>query len=396
MKKVLLLIALLCNMITAAAFRIEYGNNIVISQPVLEDLYIAGGTITINARIYGDLIIAGGTIIINDTVTNDILLAGGNVTFNGFVGDDIRCAGGEIRIRKNVTGDIVIAGGTVIIDRGATIGGLLSSGGEVTIDGNVNGEITGAFGELILNGAVSKSIDCRGGKITLNGNVGGKSVIAAKDILIGPTASFNDDVRYWNTNGSLDFRQSQKSGKAMYDPSLRIRQGTWYFLGAASVLGLLWYLGMAFVMILMVQYLFRDTMKNAADTFFNSTLKSLVYGGLFFILVPILAVIAFITLVGIPVGLLLIAGYITLILLATVITSIVIANWFNNRFDKKWKYWSIVFSAFGIFVVLKLISLTPFAGWLVMILLVCISFGSILVNVHRNYNQVKPGVIQNG
>lgn len=69
MKKIFLLAAILGNCIYAAAFRIEYGNNITISMPVYEDLYIAAGTITINAPIYGDLIVAGGTVIINDTVT---------------------------------------------------------------------------------------------------------------------------------------------------------------------------------------------------------------------------------------------------------------------------------------------------------------------------------------
>ena len=81
---------MISQLIAASAFRIEYVYNVISSQPMYEDLYIAGGSITINYPIYGDLIIAGGTVIINDTVTNDILLAGGTVTFNGFVGDDIK------------------------------------------------------------------------------------------------------------------------------------------------------------------------------------------------------------------------------------------------------------------------------------------------------------------
>ena len=370
------------NFIYASAFPIKYGNNIIISQPVYGDLYIAGGNITINAPIYGDLIIAGGTIIINDTVTNDILLAGGTATFNGFVGDDIRCAGGNIRISKNVTGDVVVAGGGVIIDKGITIGGLLASGGNITVDGNVNGEIRGAFGELFLNGNIAKDINCRGGRITVNGNIGGKSVLAARNIVIGNNAAFNSDVHYWNRQGSIDFKQSLKNGKAIYEPLLRIRTGEWYYLGAATIFRLLWYLGMALLMILILQYLFSATMKKAADTVFNSTLKSLGFGFLFFIAVPVAAVVAFITIIGVPVGLVLVFSYIALILLATVITSVVATNWFNNRNNYKWNYWRMVFVSFGIFIVLKLVSLTPFVGWLVMILLVCISFGGILLNVN--------------
>lgn len=381
MKKIVLLTVIVGCSIAAAAQQIVYGNNVTISKPVYEDMYVAGGTITINAPIHGDLVIAGGTIILNDTVTNDILLIGGEVTFNGFAGDDLRCAGGNLRISKNVAGDVVITGGTVIIDKGVSIGGLLASGGKMTVDGIVNGVVKGAFGELYLNGTILKDVDCRGGKITMNGTVNGKSILAAPTITIGNDAVFNNDVRYWNKKGSLDFKQSLKNSTASYDPSLRIRTGQWYYLGAATILGLLWWLGMALLMIVLVQYLFSAPMKKAADTFFNNSLKSLGVGFLYFIAVPVLAVIAFVTVIGVPVGFLLVVGYMILLLLASVITSVLLANWLNNRNNYNWNYWRMVFAALGIFILLKLLSLVPFAGWLIMLFLVCTTFGSILLNV---------------
>lgn len=382
MKKMLLLVITISCFVPVFALRIEYGRDINISQPVYEDLYIAGGNITINAPIYGDLIIAGGTIVINATVTRDILLAGGTVTFNGFVGDDIRCAGGKIHVAKNVTGDVVVTGGRVTIGKAVTIGALLASGGNIIIDGNVNGEVRGAFGDLILNGKISGNVDCRGGSITVNGTIDGKSVLSARYILIESNAFFNNDVRYWSEQRSVDFKQHIKSGKAIYDPSLRIRSAKWYYLGANTFFTLLWYLGMALLMILIIQYLFSATMKRAADTTFNSTVKSLGFGVLFFVGVPIAAVIAFVTVIGVPVGLLLVFSYITLILLTTVIISGVAANWINNRYNKKWNFWHLAFVAFGIFILLKLVSLTPVVGWLIMILLACIAFGAILLNIN--------------
>jgi phage baseplate assembly protein gpV len=388
MKKLLPLVVLLGSCCTASAFRIEYGNTVNITRPVYEDLFIAAGTITISAPIYGDLIIAGGTVIISDTVTNDILLAGGTVTFNGFVGDDIRCAGGNIRISKNVTGDVVSAGGNIIIDRGVTIDGLLTSGGNITVDGNINGEVKSAFGTFILNGSIAKDMDCRGGKLTVNGIVGGKAVLSATDIVIGNDAAFNNDVRYWNKKGKLDFKQSLKNGKAVYDASLQMKTGQWYYLGAATVIGLLWYLGMALLMIMIVQYLFGNTLKKAADTVFNNAVKCLGYGFLYFIAVPIAAVIAFITVIGVPVGVLLVFGYVALLMLASVITSLAVAHWFNNRNNYQWHYWRLVFAAFGIFILLKLISSTPFIGWLLILLLTCMVFGGILLNI--NWKRKQP------
>jgi ABC-type multidrug transport system permease subunit len=47
----------------------------------------------------------------------------------------------------------------------------------------------------------------------------------------------------------------------------------------------------------------------------------------------------------------------------------------------------LAYGAFGIFVLLKLISLAPFVGWLIIILSVCIAFGSILLNINWKNRQ---------
>jgi hypothetical protein len=382
MKKTLVFLTLALNVIPAFAYRIEYGSNVTISQPVHEDLYITGGTVTINAPVYGDLIIGGGTIFINDTVTNDILLAGGNTTFNGYVGDDLRCVGGTSRIQKNVLGDVVVAGGEVFIIKGATVGGLAISGGNVTVDGDVNGEVHSVAGNLFLNGNMANRVDCRGGKITVNGNIIGPAVLAADAINIGQNASFRNSVRYWNREGSLDFNQALKGGTAVYDPSLKINGNRWYYLGAASLLGLLWYMGMALLMTFVIQYLFAAIMKNAVVDARPHLLKSLGIGFLYFVAVPIAVVVGFITLIGIPVALLVLFAYIILLLLATVITAVTIANWLNYQRSFNWSNNRLALAAFGIFILLKLLTSIPFIGWLILFLLICSAFGTIIRNIH--------------
>jgi hypothetical protein len=160
-----------------------------------------------------------------------------------------------------------------------------------------------------------------------------------------------------------------------------MQTGRWYFLGAATVLGVLWYLGMALLMIFIIQYLFSGTMKKAADTVFNKTAKSFGLGLLFFIGVPVAIVLAFVTLIGLPVGLLLLFGYIIAVILATVVTSVVGANWYNNRNNHNWSNSRLAFAAFGVFILIKLLSSIPFLGWIITALLICISFGSIIQNI---------------
>jgi hypothetical protein len=370
-----------------SAFRIEYGSNVIISQPVYEDLYIAGGNVTINAPVYGDLIIAGGTVIVNDSVANDVLLVAGSAVINGLVGDDVRCIGGTVRISKNVTGDVVVTGGEVIIDSNVIIGGLLASSGNIAVNGNVSNEVRGAFGNLLLNGDVGKNIDCRGNYIKINGHIGGKSILAAKDISIGSGAVFSDGIRFWNRSGVLALSNTQKNGKVVYDESLRIDSPEWYYLGTATLLGLLWYLGMALLMIFVIQYLFSSTMQKSADKIFDSPLGSLGFGFLFFIVTPVVAILTFITVIGIPLGILILLSYIVLVLLAMLTSSVVTANWLNNRFNKGWNNWHLVFAAWGVFVVLEFLSLIPFVGWLVLAIVVCMAYGGILLTIKLKGNR---------
>lgn len=392
MKRFFLLIlwVTICN--SVLAFKIQYGRNVTITQPVYEDLYVAGGDVIINAPIHGDLVVAGGTIHINDTVTNDILLVAGNATFNGFVGDDIRCAGGTLHILKDVTGDALVTGGTVIIEKDATIGGLIASGGDIMIDGQVINMIRSTTGKFVLNGTVMKDLDCRGGSIAINGIIQGNATLAATDkITVGDNAQFSNNVSYWSPN-KVDFKNSVKNVRPVFDENLQISHARWYYLGFNAFWGLVWYIGMAFLMILIIQYLFGNTMKKAGDAVYNSTLRSLAYGLLFFIGVPVIGLIALITLIGVPIGIILLFSYAMLILLATTITAVVAANWLNNLGNTHLTYWKLCFSALGIFILLKILTLTPFLGWLIMGVLVLISFGSILLNV--NWRNAKPVAVE--
>jgi hypothetical protein len=265
---------------------------------------------------------------------------------------------------------------------------LLISGGDVTIDGNVRDGVRGVFGELFINGNVFNNVDCRGGEITINGHLNGKSILAANTITIGDSAVFNDDVRYWNRKASLDLKNAQKFGTAIYDPVLKVHNAQWYYLGAATFFGLLLYLGMALVMILLIQYLFSHTMRKAAVAIFEHAFQSFSLGFAFLVAVPVMVIVCFITIIGLPVGLILMSGFIMLLLLTTSITSIIIANWFNNQYRSKWGFWKISFTAFWVFLLLKFLFLLPFVGWLITCLTASMAFGGIVYVVIQNRKKV--------
>ncbi|MDJ1506450.1 hypothetical protein [Xanthocytophaga agilis] len=396
MKK--LLLSWLCVIVICQgyAMHIKYGDTITINQPVYEDVYVAAGTVVINAPIHGDLIAGGGTITINDTIDNDILSAGGTIIFNGYVGDDIRCMGGRLHLLKSVAGDVVLSGGKLLINKGVIVGGsLLMSGGSATISGTVRQNIQAAFDSFVFNGLVGKNVDFRGNKLQINGLINGKSILAANQIELGPNARFYGDVSYWNPDEKLDFKHTLKNAKAAFDPSLQVDTGRWHYLGFASSLAVLWYLGAALVLIVLAEYLFDRTFRQAATLVVDQAGKSIGYGLLFFVAVPVSIALFFATLIGIPLGIIVLMAYLTVLVLSHVITSLVASQWLNRQYGLgSWKKSKLIMASLGIFILLKVILSIPFLGWLVNLVIVCQAFGSIVLAGNKKKKMVDtPAII---
>lgn len=394
MKSIYCLLLILTPVLSIAQ-QVEYGNNLTITKPVYGNLYITGKNIAINAPVYGDLIVAGGTVTVNDTVQNDILAAGGEIYMDGYVGEDIRCVGGKLFINKNTGGDLAVTTSSVNISKDAVIAGnLLAFSGDIIVEGTIRGSVKTGVGTLAMNGTIEKGLECRGDEINVNGTINGPTVLAARYINIGRSAAFMQNVKYWNENGSTDFGQSLKNGKAVYDKTLAMDYPSWQFLGYSSFIAFIWYLSTVFIFILLIRLLFPKTISKAGEGLFNNTGRSIGYGLLFIIVVPIIIVIAFMTIIGIPLAILMLIIYITLLLLGTILFSVLLTLWANSWYKKNWGFWKSVWMALGIFILLKLVSLTPFVGWLISLVAMCIAFGSILVILRsgRNNNTIQYAI----
>lgn len=385
MKKITVLIAGIMAPVLMQAQQIRNGDNITITQPVFEDLYITGGTATINAPIHGDLIIGAGTIILNDTVSGDVLAGGGKITVNGYIGDNLRAGGGEIYINGLIQGDLAVSGGTVTMGGNSIIqGSALLGAGTAVIGGKISKSLKCRATTIRFSGEVGQDADCRGSSLLIDGTVNGKSVLAAPKIEIGNRAAFFNDVAFWQKNPALDFKNTIRSGDALYEPTLEINNGKWQYLGFASALFLLWYIAAAFVFILLIQYLFGRMMSKAAEEAFSRTAQSLGYGFLFLAVIPVAAFILMLTLIGLPLGILVMMAYGVILVLATLISAVVIANRINRRGGRPLGIWMTSLIALAIFIALKMLTLIPFLGWLVMLVVACLALGSIVANLYKN------------
>lgn len=361
----------------------RFGEVVIIDTPVEGDLYVAAGTVTVNAPVAGDLVVAGGTVIVNDSVKMDALVTGGNVILNGYVGDDVRCGSGSLTISGTVAGDVLEASGELTLQKeGLVEGNVVAWGGKMNVDGTIKGDLQVAAGELHLDGTVSGMLDARAEKIFVAGRIIGQSSIAAPSIVVDPSARFEGAIHFWNSSGNLEMPDIAHQGDIIFDPDLKIETPRWELLGFASVLVMWWYLGTALVMIWVIEYLFARTFRSAAAIVLEQSMKSIGYGLTFIVGVPVICAVLAVTVLGLPIAVIAMLTYVILAVLATAITAIVVSNWLNRVYYKsEWSLVRIVFVAFAVFVFLKLFTLTPVVGPLLMIIMSCMAFGALLISV---------------
>lgn len=362
----------------------------VVSLPFGDDLYIAGGKVVVTEQVTGDLLAVGGSLIVNGPVGADLQAAGGSLIINGPVGDDLRIAGGDVTLVSAVGGDVMIYGGSVTIPNGVVIeGDAVLGSGALHLGGTIMGDLKVDAGIVDFSGIVHGDARLYGDeKISLDGRIEGNTIVTARNVTLGPGAGFGRDVVYWRKDGEMDFRQTSVGGQARFAPELKrdephgsglsrermVRKG----LGTAFSLFFFGTLLSGILAIAIGVLLFKKTFREAGEVLHITFWKGLGVGILTYLLLPVSAVIAMFTLVGIPVGLLLLALFVFSVVFGRVITAIAFAAWIERRRAGQWSAGRLMLAAIGLFVVIKLVGLVPFLGWVVVLLATLAGYGALV------------------
>lgn len=171
------LLGLLLSLAGPAAGDMRAGERIDESGPIGDDFYAAGGRVYIDAEVDGDLVVAGGEVRLGHRVSGDIIAAAGTLRIRGAVGDDLRASGGEIEVDADIGDDLVLSGGTLRLSPATRIGGdAWLAGGEVYIDGTISGDLRIYGGDVHLGGRIDGDVEIEGGRIRIldTARIGGR------------------------------------------------------------------------------------------------------------------------------------------------------------------------------------------------------------------------------
>ena len=188
---------------------------------------------------------------------------------------------GAQAVEESFTGDRVVVSGPVTINRGESSGDLVVIHGPVLVAGRVRGAVVVADGDVRISGTVEEDVVTFAGRTTLapGARVGGDLVYGDKRPVVPAGATVAGDVNRANVD-------------EITDPV--------GFIGAAAV----WIAVTVSALVLGLLLLWLAP--RALDAAFAAASTSLGpvigWGLLLFFGLPILAVIALVTLVGIPLG----------------------------------------------------------------------------------------------
>jgi len=351
---------------------------------VRDDLYIAGNQISITEEVRSDLLAVGNAISITSGIRKSVQAAGQTIEISAQVGDDIRVAGNHIGIGSSVGGDILAFGAEIHLRRGADIfGDVIANGSSVIIDGVINGNLTVNAETVVLNGSVDENVVINANRVHVNGPIFNHARIVAKELTFGPNARVNGNLRHWEEKGAETI-EGKVRGTVTLDPSLKpaVRAHkkeaaglAAAFLGGFALYTLLTTALIVGLLILITKTFFRDAAKRLSDKPGQSFLTGLLY----FICAPVIAIALCITVIGIPIGLLVLVGWIFTLVFAKAIASVTIARYAEIHWREKWGSWKVFLVSMGVYVVLKVLAAIPFVGWIACAAAICFAIGAVMM-----------------
>ena len=345
----------------AAELRIGESPSFSSSETAQEDLYLAGGNVTSSGKVNGDLAVGGGNILVNGSVSQDLFVGGGSITIVADIGDDVRIGGGNIIINGKVGNDLVVGGGQTSVT-GAGVGGdVLWAGGMLRMDAPVGGGMQLAGGEVVINSRVRGNVEFKGQKLTLGKDAvieGNLTYSAQKEATIEAGATVKGQTNYeplkappqMSGNGIIAFLSLVFLGKFLALLVFALALGLFFRRYASTLVG------------------------NAVAQPLLETGRGLIV----LIVLPVVSIMLLVSLIGVPLGLLGLVAFASLLLIASPLAAIVVGSVVHKWMFKPAEYqvaWQTILLGVAVYTVLGFV---PVLGGIAKFVLVLLAIGSMM------------------
>lgn len=331
------------------------------------DHFTAGGTVSVTKPVAGDLVAAGGNVDVAAEIGGDAVIAGGNVRLGAPLRQGLYTAGGRVSVNTTVQRNARIAGGTVEIGPQAMIGGNVTIGG----------------GEVRISGAIDGYLQAGGGRVIIDGTVGGDVEVGSGRVELGPNARINGRLRYASRDElQRDPGAEVKGGVERFSPRAAWPVPSGIQERAGRGVGWVWSIGLLTIAAILVAAL-PSVYTGVSATVRERWALSLLIGFIALVCIPVAALIAMFTIIGVPLALATIALYLALLLLGYVSAGISAGELALQRFQASRAShtgWRVAAAVLGMLAI-SLLGRLPWVGGLIVFAAMLLGIGALLMQL---------------
>jgi cytoskeletal protein CcmA (bactofilin family) len=336
--------------------------------------------------IKGDLFAHGHHVKIEGTVDGDVYVFCQGADIEGHVTGDVIAFAQMLRVNGKVDGNIRSFTNTTLVSGNVTKN-LLSFGETVNIDpaGKIGGSVTTFLNTLTIDGTVGRDVLTFGSEAAIAGNIGGG--IQAQ----GNTLKFNSGAQ---VNGPVKFKGEHPpevaSGAKLAVPVVftqeehhsRYRDSGFYVWKVFWIAALILF---GLVLFVLLPNFARATVDSAERYGASFGLGVLVLFG-----VPVAALIACITVVGLLIGISTFILWVAAMWFAQIVVGTIVGQWLMGHTRETWQL--IGRMAVGVILV-RVAEMLPYLGGWVKFAVLLWGMGAISLAIYRHFTPARTATV---
>ncbi len=302
-------------------------------------------------------------------------------------GDVFVVTSGNVTIDTDISGNAFICANTVTIGEYSLIeASLFNASNSLILSGDVGINVYNISRNFTLSGNVDYDVFSSSAKSNLDGCISGNVNISSENITISDESSIEGDLNY-SSKKQVDIPENTVEGKVNFssintDTEVSTITKISDFLTSVLSLAVL-----AIVLFVIGKWL-NCKFINTYPDFVKNLPKSLLYGFLALIIIPIASLILLICGVTINLAFILTALYLVLLLIASsvdiIVLSKLVAEKLNVKFEKANNTLLTILSIIVLSIIYKLIQLIPVLGSITIFAFLIIGIGILINNIIPN------------
>jgi cytoskeletal protein CcmA (bactofilin family) len=331
-----------------------------------DDLVIAGRNIKLDGIVEGDVISACRSLVQSGLVLGSLNAVSQDLDVLGEVKGSVRGFAQNINVNGKLERNLIAFGYVVDIKPGAQIQKDVSAYcGKMTLDGKLVGNLKGSIDELIISGIVKGNVSVRAEKIT-----------------VMPTTTIEGDFKYKSKKEAKIESGAQIFGETVWtEIKAQKKKPKTIFTGESLVKEMLFLLALM-VTGLVLTLLCKKNAYQVKQSVGDSFLRSLGFGFVFIVCIPVGILFLAATVIGIPIAIIALFAYAVLIYVAKIPVATFVGEKIIRALGKEAEP-SLIWSMLLGLVVLTLLLNIPYLGWPIYFVVLFTGFGAILISQRR-------------